>query len=142
MVHWNLLISLTAVWMMQTTGMEARSLACLAIFALTYGGIALGRIPGLRLDRTGISVLGAALMLAVGALTTEEAYRAVDFDTMTLLLGMMIVVAHLRLSGFFRLVSGSAVAQAYSPVVLLTVVTLMTGLLSAFLKRFRDQCRT
>jgi Na+/H+ antiporter NhaD/arsenite permease-like protein len=119
--------------MMQTTGMEARSLACLAIFALTYGGIALGRIPGLRLDRTGISVLGAALMLAVGALTTEEAYRAIDFDTMTLLLGMMIVVAHLRLSGFFRLVSGWAVAQAYSPVVLLTVVTLMTGLLSAFL---------
>ncbi|WP_262298126.1 anion transporter [Microvirga sesbaniae] len=113
--------------------MEIGSLASAAIFILTYGGVALGRIPGLRLDRAGIALLGAAGMLAAGVLTPEEAYRAVDLDTITLLLGMMIIVAHLRLSGFFRLVTGWAITHAHSPVVLLSVVVLTTGVLSAFL---------
>lgn len=113
--------------------MAVSSLASAAIFVLTYGGIALGRIPGLRLDRVGIALLGAACMLAAGVLTPEEAYRAIDLDTITLLLGMMVIVAHLRLSGFFRLVNGWAVAHAHSPLVLLSVVTLTTGVFSAFL---------
>jgi len=85
--------------------MTPTMLAAAAIFILTYTGVALGRIPGLRLDRAGIALTGAALMLAAGALTPGEAYRAIDLDTIALLLGMMIVVAHLKLSGFFRLVS-------------------------------------
>ena len=71
------------------------------VFALTYAGVALGRLPWLRIDRTGISLVGAALMLVVGALTPEQAYAAVDFDTLTLLLNMMIVVAHLRFPASF-----------------------------------------
>jgi Na+/H+ antiporter NhaD/arsenite permease-like protein len=113
--------------------MEASALASAAIFVMTYGGIALGRIPGLRLDRAGIALLGAALMTGIGTLTPAEAYRAIDLDTIALLLGMMIIVAHLRLSGCFRLVSSWAVAHAHSPPVLLCVVTLTTGVLSAFL---------
>jgi Na+/H+ antiporter NhaD/arsenite permease-like protein len=113
--------------------MDARIAASAAIFALTYGGIALGRIPGLRIDRAGIALLGAALTLAAGILSPEEAYRAVDLDTIVLLLGMMVIVAHLRLSGFFRLVNGFAVTHAHSPFVLLWVVTITTGALSAFL---------
>src|SRR5437660_9706322 len=98
-------------------------LATAAIFILTYAGVALGRIPGLRLDRAGIALTGAALMMAVGAITPDEAYRAIDLDTLALLLGMMIVVAHLRLSGFFRLVTGWALANAHSPLILLGTVT-------------------
>jgi Na+/H+ antiporter NhaD/arsenite permease-like protein len=113
--------------------MGATMLAGATIFALTYSGIALGRIPGLRLDRAGIALLGAALMIGLGVLTPEEAYRAIDLDTITLLLGMMVVVAHLRLSGFFCLVSGRALAHAHSPLVLLSVVVLTTGVFSAFL---------
>ena len=113
--------------------MEAKSLAGAIIFVLTYGGIALGRIPGLRLDRAGIALLGAALMIAVGVLTLEEAYRAIDLDTITLLLGMMIIVAHLRLSGCFRLVSRWTVHHAHSPLVLLSIITVTTGVFSAFL---------
>jgi hypothetical protein len=71
----------------------ATTIATAIIFALTYGGISLGRIPGLRLDRAGIALAGAALMMAVGAITPEEAYRAVNLDTLALLLGMMIIVA-------------------------------------------------
>ena len=103
------------------------------IFVLTYGGISLGRIPGLRLDRAGIALTGAALMMAVGAITPEEAYRAVNLDTLALLLGMMIIVAHLRLSGFFRLVTRWALVHAHSPFILLTTVTITAGAFSAFL---------
>ncbi len=103
------------------------------IFIITYAGVALGRIPGLRLDRAGIALTGAALMMAVGAITPEEAYRAIDLETLALLLGMMIVVAHLKLSGIFRLVTGWALTRAHSPPVLLATVTITTGALSAFL---------
>ncbi|MBV9629184.1 MAG: anion transporter [Xanthobacteraceae bacterium] len=107
--------------------------AMAVIFVLTYAGVALGRIPGLRLDRAGIALTGAALTMAVGALTPEEAYQAIDLDTLALLLGMMIVVAHLKLSGFFRLVTGWALAYAHSPLILLVVFAVTTGVLSAFL---------
>src|SRR6516164_1386623 len=103
------------------------------IFLLTYAGIALGRIPGLRLDRAGIALTGAALMMSVGAIAPEEAYRAVNLDTMALLLGMMIVVAHLRLSGFFRLATSWALAHAHSPLILLATTAITTGAFSAFL---------
>jgi len=103
------------------------------IFLLTYAGISLGRIPGLRLDRAGIALTGAALMMAVGAITPDEAYHAVNLDTLALLLGMMIVVAHLRLSGFFRLVTSWALAHAHSPLILLATIALTAGAFSAFL---------
>jgi Na+/H+ antiporter NhaD/arsenite permease-like protein len=103
------------------------------IFLLTYAGISLGRIPGLRLDRAGIALTGAALMMAVGAITPDEAYRAVNLDTLALLLGMMSVVAHLRLSGFFRLVTSWALAHAHSPLILLATIALTAGAFSAFL---------
>jgi Na+/H+ antiporter NhaD/arsenite permease-like protein len=103
------------------------------IFVLTYAGVALGRIPGLRLDRAGIALTGAALTMAVGALTPGEAYQAIDLDTLALLLGMMIVVAHLKLSGFFRLVTSWALRHAHSPLILLAVAAVTTGVLSAFL---------
>jgi Na+/H+ antiporter NhaD/arsenite permease-like protein len=103
------------------------------IFILTYAGISLGRIPGLRLDRAGIALTGAALMMAVGAIAPEEAYRAVNLDTLALLLGMMIIVAHLRLSGFFRLVTSWALAHAHSPLILLATIAITAAAFSAFL---------
>src|SRR5580704_11787037 len=109
------------------------TLATAAIFVLTYAGVTLGRIPGLRLDRAGVALTGAALMMAVGALSPQEAYRAVDLDTIVLLLGMMIVVAHLKLSGFFRLVAGWALTRAHSARLLLVAVVLTAGIFSAFL---------
>src|SRR3974390_1319461 len=105
-------------------------LATAAVFILTYAGVALGRIPGLRLDRAGVALTGAALMLAIGALSPQEAYAAVDLDTIVLLTGMMIVVAHLKLSGFFRLVTAWALTRAHSPRLLLTAVVVTAGTLS------------
>jgi Na+/H+ antiporter NhaD/arsenite permease-like protein len=107
--------------------------AAIAIFAMTYLVVAVGRLPGFWLDRAGAALVGASLMVAVGALPLEEAPKAIDFDTIILLLGVMIVVANLRLSGFFRLVNGWVVTRARYPIVLLAAVILVSGVLSAFL---------
>src|SRR5205823_2738386 len=80
----------------------------LAWFTLTYAGLALGKLPGLRIDRTGIALVGAALVLATGGLTFDEAVLAIDFATLALLLGMMILVAFLRETGFFDRLAGWA----------------------------------
>src|SRR6185437_14402540 len=112
---------------------DASQLAALIIFAVTYLAIAWGRFPGLRLDRTGAALAGATCMIGAGVLTLPQAYAAIDFDTITLLLGVMIVVATLRLSGLFT-VLGSAVAKfARRPLVLLCSIVLVSGVLSAFL---------
>jgi Na+/H+ antiporter NhaD/arsenite permease-like protein len=104
-----------------------------AIFAGTYLVIAIGKLPGYYLDRAGAALLGASLMVGLGAVPLDEAYRAIDFDTIALLLGMMIVVANLRLSGFFRLVNNWVVTRAHDPLVLLTAIVLVAGAFSAFL---------
>jgi Na+/H+ antiporter NhaD/arsenite permease-like protein len=104
-----------------------------AIFVATYIVIAVGRLPGFRIDRAGAALVGASLMLAVGGVSIDEAASAIDFDTVALLLGMMIVVANLRLSGFFRLVNAWVVAWARYPLQLLAAVTAAAGLFSAFL---------
>lgn len=102
------------------------------IFAGTYFVLAVGRLPLFRLDRTGAAIIGAALMIASNVLTLEEAYRAIDFDTLILLFGMMIVVANLRLSGFFRAVAARVVEHAHRPLLLLAAIVLVSGVFSAF----------
>ncbi len=109
------------------------ALTALLIFAGTYAVVAVGRVPGLRLDRTGASLLGASLMVASGTLSLDEAFRAVDLGTLTLLLGMMIIVANLRLSGFFGLAAAAVARRAGSPLRLLAGVVAVSGILSAVL---------
>jgi Na+/H+ antiporter NhaD/arsenite permease-like protein len=108
-------------------------IATIAIFAATYVVVAVGRVPGLRLDRAGAALIGAALMVAAGALTPEEAYGAVNLDTLALLLGMMMVVANLKLSGFFALCHAAIVRRAHHPLMLLLGIVAIAGLLSAVL---------
>lgn len=103
------------------------------IFAASYLGLAIGKIPGLSIDRAGVALVGACLMVASGVLPLEDAYKAIDLDTITLLLGMMIVVASLRLSGFFVLATSWVMQRTRRPLVLLGAVTATSGLFSAFL---------
>ena len=104
----------------------------LIIFAATYLVVAIGRLPGFRVDRTGAAIIGGALMIAFNVLTVKEAYAAVDYDTIILLFGMMIVVANLRLSGFFTLVSERVLEHARRPLLLLAAITVVAGAFSAF----------
>lgn len=119
--------------MLQAILHNAESYTAIAIFVATYLFIAVGKLPGYHLDRAGAALLGACLMVWLGVLSLEEAFAAIDFDTIALLLGMMIVVANLRLSGFFELVNEWVVVRTRRPLVLLAAIIFLAGVLSAFL---------
>ena len=89
-------------------------------------------MPGFRVDRTGAAIIGASFMVGVNALSLQEAYRAINFDTIILLFGMMIVVVNLRLSGFFSLVAERVVERAHGPTALLASIVGVAGVFSAF----------
>ena len=106
-----------------------------AIFATTYAGLALGKVPGLRMDRAGIALVGAILILVTGVLSLEQAVstESIDFKTLFLLFGMMIVVGVLRLSGFLERLTGLALRRISTPKGLLAATIGLSGGLSAFL---------
>jgi Na+/H+ antiporter NhaD/arsenite permease-like protein len=120
-------------WYCASAQPNSPRIAAVAIFAATYLVIAIGRLPGFHIDWAGSALVGAALMLGIGTISLDETMQAIDFATIALLLGMMILVANLRLSGFFRLVNGWVVARARHPLHLLVAVTLTSGVFSAFL---------
>ena len=106
-------------------------LIALVALAGTYLGLALGRLPLFRVDRTGVAIIGGAIVVVTGLLPWDRAVAAVDAHTLVLLFGMMIVAAYLRLSGFFRLVTYAAVRRAHTPVGLLGLIIVAAGVLSA-----------
>ncbi len=105
----------------------------IACFSLTYFGLALGKLPGLRIDRAGIALVGATFMMVAGVLPLDEAVRAVDYGTILLLFGMMVVVAYLQVAGFFEQLARWTLARVRTPHRLLAVTIALSGLLSAFL---------
>jgi Na+/H+ antiporter NhaD/arsenite permease-like protein len=102
-----------------------------AVFALVYLGMALGSVPGLAIDRTGVALLGLIVLLASGDISLDEAGRAVDMPTMALLFALMIMSAQFEMSGFYGLVANGVTHAARNPRLLLLAVVLVTGALSA-----------
>jgi Na+/H+ antiporter NhaD/arsenite permease-like protein len=111
----------------------AHKLAAAVIFVASYLALAVGKIPGRSIDRAGVALVGACLMVASGVLSLADAYKAIDSDTITLLLGMMIIVANLRLSGFFAVITNWVMQHMHRPLTLLAAVTVVSGVASAFL---------
>lgn len=109
------------------------SIAILVVFGLVYLGMALGRIPGLMLDRTGVALLGAIAMVALGALPIDDAWLAVDMPTLYLLFALMVVSAQFRLAGFYSGVVRKVVALRIGEPALLAVAMAVAGGLSAVL---------
>jgi Na+/H+ antiporter NhaD/arsenite permease-like protein len=105
----------------------------LAVFSFVYLGMFLGEIPGLKLDRTGVALLGAIVLLATGDLSPREAWDAVNVSAVSLLLGLMVVSAQFKLGGFYTLVTRRLAKAAVKPETLLAMVVGTTGLLSALL---------
>ena len=105
------------------------------LFTATYLALAVGKFPKLRLDRAGIAFVGAALMLCTGVLSLSQATapNSIDYETLFLLFGMMVVVGFLRLSGFFVRAAHCALDRITSPRGLLAAIILLSGILSAFL---------
>lgn len=102
-----------------------------AVLVATLVGVALGRYPWLRMNRATIALVGATALVALGALTLEEAYAAIDLDTLLLIFAMMVINANLRFSGFFSLVVAKVSAFGHSPRQLLLLVVMAAGFLSA-----------
>jgi len=107
--------------------------AVVIVFALTYLLIAMRRVRFLPIGRPAGALLGATLMVAIGAITPEESYRAIDGDTILLLFAMMLLTAELSLTGFFAWASQRVIAHARTPRRLLVLIALASALGSAVL---------
>jgi Na+/H+ antiporter NhaD/arsenite permease-like protein len=103
------------------------------VFAFVYLGMILGEIPGLALERTGVALLGAIVLLAAGRVSPAEAWAAVDVPTIGLLFGLMVVSAQFRLGGFYAKVTRQIAAAELGPPALLAALVAIAGALSALL---------
>jgi len=102
-----------------------------AVFVTCYVGLFLGRLPGLRVDRTGIALLGAIALVASGTVSEAQAVQAVDVPTVVLLFALMVVSAQLRVGGFYTRVARRLAAVEAGPAVLLGLVVVTMGGLAA-----------
>ncbi len=109
-----------------------KAVAAYAIFGACYLVFALGRFPGIKIDRPGAAIIGATGMVALGILVPNEALHYIDFPTLVLLFSMMLIVASLHLSGFFDWIAHLVVTKL-KPRHLLPTVIFTSGILSAFL---------
>lgn len=103
------------------------------ILGLTYLGVAVTRLPRVNIDRPSAAFTGAVLMVLLGVLSFEGAVRAVDFHTIALLLGMMMLVVVLQRAGFFTYLAVRLLSVGTTPTRLLVVVVAATGVMSALL---------
>src|SRR6185312_8178192 len=105
--------------------------AAYAVFATSYVVFALGKLPGMKIDRPGGAIIGAVLMVAFGAVAAHGALLFIDFGTLVLLFSIMVVVGCLHLAGFFDWVASVAVRNL-QPRYLLPAIVFLSGCLSAF----------
>jgi Na+/H+ antiporter NhaD/arsenite permease-like protein len=110
-----------------------REILAIAIFCFSYLLISGRRLKLFPLNRPAAALLGAVLMVGCGVMTPEQAYRSVDYDTLVLLLGMMLISAYLFLAGFFDWAADRILRHAKTPNSLLLHLILTSGTLSALL---------
>jgi Na+/H+ antiporter NhaD/arsenite permease-like protein len=103
------------------------------IFAATYLGIGMGHVPGLKLNRVGIVLLGAIAMMIFGGITTKEAVQSINWPTIFLLFGFFVLSAQLRLSGFYDQIAHGIAGRLVHPSGFLFVLMFVAGGLSAVL---------
>jgi len=102
-----------------------------AVFATVYLGMFLGGLPRLKLDRSGVALLGAIAVIALAGLGVEDAARAIDLPTIVLLFAFMVVSAQMRLGGFYAAVTRRVGAMPLPRSGLLAALIAVAGALSA-----------
>jgi Na+/H+ antiporter NhaD/arsenite permease-like protein len=105
----------------------------LSIFVLTYIGMAAGRVPGLRLDRSGIALIAAVVLVAAGAIAPEQLPGVIHFPTVILLFALMIVSARFAGAGFYDLCAAWIAEHRGAATTLLALTVAIGGGLSAVL---------
>lgn len=111
--------------------MHALPILSTTIIVITLVGVAIGRWPWLRMNRATIALVGATALVAIGAISLEQAFRAVDWNTIMLLFAMMVLNVNLRIAGFFHRVMAQLVRFADTPRKLLAAIVVASGVLSA-----------
>jgi len=109
------------------------TLLAVVIFLLTYTGVAIGDVPRLRLDRTGIALLGAIAMAVAGVVPLDQLGTAVDLPTLLLLYALMVVSAQLQLAGFYTWMALRITVLVQRPQLFLLLLMLTSAALSAVL---------
>ncbi|ACB35609.1 Citrate transporter [Leptothrix cholodnii SP-6] len=112
-------------------GHDALDLGIVAVFAVVYLGMFLGGLPRLKLDRSGVALLGAIAVIAITGQPVEDAARAVDLPTIVLLFAFMVVSAQMRLGGFYTAVTRRVGAMPLSRRGLLAALIAVAGAMSA-----------
>lgn len=110
---------------------DGRDWGVVAVFGIVYLGMFLGGLPRLKLDRSGVALLGAIAMIALTGMSMEEAARAVDLPTIVLLFSFMILSAQMGLGGFYAEVTRRVAAMPLSRAGLLAALIVVAGVLSA-----------
>jgi Na+/H+ antiporter NhaD/arsenite permease-like protein len=105
----------------------------LAVFIAVYLGMAIGRWPGLKVDRTGIALLGAIVLYGSGALDGSAVLAAIDFPTLVVLFGLMILSAQFAACGFYDWCSARIATADVPPTALLALTVAAAGILAAVL---------
>lgn len=111
--------------------MEGFPILAYVAIGLGFIGIAVGRLPRLAMNRTTIALAAAIAVVELGGISHGEAFAAVDVETLALLLAMMILVANLRISGFFSLAGAKFLSRTKNPRAFLALVVVFSGFLSA-----------
>ena len=102
-----------------------------AIFVFTYALISIGNLPKLKIDRGVAAAIGGILVILFGIISFTDLPEYVNLNVIFLLLGMMMLVAGLEFSGFFRIVSNFLIRFSGSKVRLLAYVMIICAVLSA-----------
>ena len=110
---------------------DAQFIAAYAVFLGSYVVFAIGKFPGMKIDRPGAAIIGSAVLFAFRIIGPVEAVTFIDFSTIVLLFSMMVIVGELRLAGFFDWVT-EAIVRRLHPQHLLPTVIFTSGVLSAF----------
>lgn len=105
----------------------------LAIFVLVYVAMGFGHLPGFKVDRTGAAVVGAMALVALGKIAPGAAWTAIDYRTIGLLFGLMVVSSAFVVAGFYDRAALWVGGLKVSPPALLAVLIGVSGALSAVL---------
>lgn len=105
----------------------------LTIFVLVYVAMGVGHLPFFRLDRTGAALVGAMLLIALGLISAPDAWAAIDYRTIGLLFGLMVISAAFGVAGFYDFAAAKVGALSVGPKALLAVIIAVSGVLSALL---------
>ncbi len=116
---------------MDLLGCSAADWGVVSVFTVVYLGMFLGGLPRLKLDRSGVALLGAIAMIALTGQSVEDAARTVDLPTIVLLFAFMLLSAQMRLGGFYSAVVRRVGALPLSRAALLAALTAVAGALSA-----------